>query len=151
MSIDFSKVTPEATFSVLDSTKIQMLSLTNFMAALGYEEVHDLHRGLIAFAQPAFASVGKARVSVNSAIRMHNELAEETHAMLHFSPYMEFKEFIAQESNVDSVIALFAGSCKIVQTVKATFSRKKGIMIQGHSVKFMTRKDERQYESMFGK
>ena len=150
MSIDLSKVTPEATFVALDSTKIQLQSLTNFMAALGYEEVHDIHRGLIAFAQPAFAVVGKARVSVNSAIRMHNELAEETHAMLHFAPYMEFKEFIAQESNVDSIVALFAGSCKIVETVKATFSRKKGVMIQGHSVKFMTRKDQAQYEPALG-
>lgn len=137
-------------FQPLDSTKIQLQSLTTFMAALGYEEVHDIHRGLIAFAQPAFAVVGKARVSVNSAIRMHNELAEESHAMLHFQPYVDFKEFIANEANVDAVVAMFAGSTKIVQTVKATFSRKKGIMIQGHSVKFMTRKDQAQYESAFG-
>lgn len=137
-------------FKPLNSEKIQMASLTQFMAALGYDEVHDTKRGLVAFSAPMFACVGKARVSVQSAIRMHNELAEENFAKLKFEPYVEFKEFIANEANVDELISIFAGSCKIVETVKACFNRKKGIMFQSQNVKFMTKKDQYQYTPALG-
>lgn len=137
-------------FQPLNSEKIQLESLINFMAALGYDQVEEPKRGLVAFSQPAFACVGKARVSVNSAIRMHNEMAEENFAKLKFEPYVEFKEFVANEANVDEIVSIFAGSCKIVETVKATFSRKNGLMFQSQNVKFMTRKDFHQYKAALG-
>lgn len=148
MTFDPSKVKPEAEFHPVDTTAIQEDSLTNFMAALGYEAVYGsgtMYNKLTGFYQPKFSRTGKARLSVNTAIRMHNELAEENFAKLKFTPYEEFKDFVANQDNVDELITLFAGTCKIVNFISATFSRKKGFVVHNHNVKFMSHRDRRQY------
>lgn len=140
-------------FEVRDTTQLQEDSLINFMAAIGYEPTYaaiEISKGyygerLNGFFQPKFFKTGKARVSVNTAIRMHNELAEETFAKLKFEPYVEFSKFVAEQDNVDEIIAVFAGTCKIVHTVKATYSKKKGLMINNHNVKFVTKRDKAHY------
>lgn len=135
-------------FEVRDTAQLQEDSLVNFMAAIGYEPTYTLvnmGERLSGFFQPNFYKIGKARVSVNTAIRMHNELAEETFAKLKFEPYVEFQKFVEQQDNIDEVIAVFAGTCKIVQTVKAVYSRKQGLIIHNHNVKFMTKRDKRHY------
>lgn len=148
MNIDLSKVKPEADFKPVDTTTIQEDSLTNFMAALGYDPVYgtgSMYEPLIGFYQPKFARIGRARISVNTAIRMHNELAEENFAKLKFTPYEEFKDFVSRQDNVDELISIFAGTCKIVNFISATFSRKKGFVVHNHNVKFMNHRDRRQY------
>lgn len=156
MTIDLSNITPEATFKPVDTTAIQEESLVNFMAAIGYEPTYkivNLGNGwtmkseqLSGFYQPKFARVGKARVSVNTAIRMHNEHAEECFAeIISFTPNQEFIDYVADYENVDKITALFAGTCKIVNFVSATYSKKKGFVVHNHNVKFMTKRDQRQY------
>lgn len=150
MNINFDNVKAEADFKPVDTTRIQEESLVNFMAAIGYEPVYTTLNQtswpqLVGFYQPKFARIGKARLSVNTAIRMHNELAEENYAKLKFTPYEEFKDFVARQDNVDELISIFAGTCKIVNFISATFSRKKGFVVHNHNVKFMTNRDRRQY------
>lgn len=134
-----------APFVPRDTSGIQEESLVNFMAATGYEPVYNNTFGLCGFFQPKFEAIGKSRISVTSAIRMHNETAEETFAKLKFTPYVEFKEFVSELGNVDDIITIFAGTCKIVETVNANYSRKKGLMFTKHNVKFMTHRDRRHY------
>jgi hypothetical protein len=135
-------------FKRVDTTDIQESSLVNFMAALGYEPTykHSGKRELLAgFFQPKFARVGKARLSVNTAIRLHNNLAEDTFAKVKSEPMIEFKKFVANEANADEIVALFAGTCKIVEFVNATYSNRNGFRVHKHDVKFMTNYDRRQY------
>jgi hypothetical protein len=149
MSVNLENVKPEMDFKPVDTSTIQEESLVNFAAALGYEPTYKLNNDgdelLCGFFQPKFYRVGKARISVNSAIRMHNEMAEENYAKLKFTPYEEFAKFVADQDNVDEIISIFAGTCKIVETVKANYSRKKGFMVHDHNVKFMSKRDKRQY------
>lgn len=148
MTIHLNNLQDITGFQPVDTTTIQEDSLTNFMAALGYEAVYGagtMYDKLTGFYQPKFRRTGKARLSVNTAIRMHNELAEENFAKLKFTPYEEFKDFVAKQDNVDELITLFAGTCKIVNFISATFSRKKGFVVHNHNVKFMSHRDRRQY------
>lgn len=133
-----------------DTTEIQEASLVNFMAAIGYEPVYKLTEKctdmLVGFFQPKFFPIGQARVSVNSAIKMHNESAEETFAeLISFTPNQEFIDFVSNYYNIDKITNLFAGTCKIVEQVKANYSRKKGFVVHDHNVKFMTRRDRKRY------
>lgn len=149
MSFNNSDMTATADFIPVDTTGIQEASLVEFMAAIGYEPTYKRVIGgeqLSGFFQPKFLRIGKARVGVNRAIRMHNELAEANFAKLvSFTPHKEFIDFIADQDNVDEIISLFAGTCKIVETIKANYSRKKGFIVHDHNVKFMTKRDRRHY------
>lgn len=140
-------------FKPVDTSAIQEESLVTFMAAIGYEPTYKLIAGshgygerLSGFFQPKFFRVGKARVSVNSAIKMHNDHAEETFAeLISFTPNQEFRDFIADYHNIDKITTLFAGTCKIVNFISATYSKKKGFLVHNHNVKFMTKRDRRHY------
>lgn len=143
-------------FKPVDTSAIQEESLVTFMAALGYEPTYKLVSGagmsfstgerLSGFFQPKFFRVGKARVSVNTAIRLHNEYAEESFAeLISFTPNQEFRDFIADYHNMDKITSLFAGTCKIVNFISATYSKKNGFIVHNHNVKFMTKRDQRHY------
>ncbi len=125
-----------------DTTEIQQESLINFMAASGYEPVYNDREMLVAFSQPRFAKTGKIRIGVNSAIRLHNESAEEVFVKLQFQPKQEFRDFCKKYENIDEIITLFAGTCKIVEFISANFSRKRGFHVHNHNVKFMTKRDQ---------
>jgi hypothetical protein len=135
-------------FKRVDTTDIQEASLVNFMAALGYEPTYR-HAGkreiLTGFFQPKYARIGKARLNLNTAIRLHNNLAEDTFAKVKSQPYEEFGTFVAKEANVDELVALFAGTCKIVETVKANGSNRNGFVVHDYNIKFMSQYERRQY------
>lgn len=147
MTIDFSTITPEAKFVPVDTTEIQEDSVVNFMAALGYEPVYsDLN--LVGFFQPKYFRIGKARISVNTAIRLHNNLSEEAFwKVKRTRTDIGFHEFLSKgDKQTDEIIAMFAGTCKIVKFVSATFNRKtKKFVVHNHNVKFMTNFDRRQH------
>lgn len=131
-----------------DTTEIQEQSLVDFMAAVGYEPTYlKIGKGerLSGFYQPNFARIGKARISVNTAIKMHNDLAEETFAKVKLEPYVDFRDFVKFQANVDELVAIFAGTCKIVQFISATYSKKKGFVVHNHMVKFSSKRDQRFY------
>lgn len=132
-----------------NTAELQEESLVNYAAAIGYEPVYN-ERGLCGFYQPNFEVVGKARRSVNSMIRMHNHDAEDVFAILQFTPYVEFNNYVKDNDNVDDLLTLFAGTCKIVEKVKAVYSNKKGLLITNHQVKFMTQRDRRFYRELIG-
>lgn len=129
-----------------NTLELQEISLVNFMAAKGYDPVYDSDH-LRGFFCNKFRAIGKQRISVLSAIRMHNEEAEEQFAMLKFTPYEEFQEFISKDSNVDQLNSIFAGTIKIFEKVKLSYGRKQGLILQSDNVKFMTRRDQAHYES----
>lgn len=140
-------------FTPVDSKAIQEESLVRFMAAVGYEPVYDEQDRLRSFFQPKFSRIGEARISINRAIIMHNSWAEETFAQLiHYGAYSKtgFKDFIQPWTNVDSLAILFAGTCKIVEQIKGCGSNKEGFKVHDHNIKFMTKRDKRQYGHMIG-
>lgn len=135
-------------FVPVDTTEIQKESVINFAAALGYEPVYTEQDDLVGFFQPKYARVGKARISVNTAIKMHNTLSEKafwdvktTRLDIGFHQYL-----FNSDKRTNDIIALFAGTCKIVKFASATFNRKtKKFVVHNHNVKFMTNFDRRQH------
>jgi hypothetical protein len=137
------------TFDKVSGTQeLQELSVVNFMAARGYEPLYDFNIGLAAFVQPRFASTGKRRVSVLSAIKMHNELAETTFENIRVEPNTSFQEYVIK--NEDAIIDLFAGTTKIVKRVKLSFSKKLGVQVQSDKVEFMSKRDFQHYRFFIG-
>lgn len=142
-------------FHPVDSKALQEESLVRFMAAVGYEPVYDEKDNLRSFFQPKFSKIGEARVSVNRAITMHNTWAELNFYELlahssRASDIPSFKEFIQPWRNLDNLAILFAGTCKIVEQIKGCGSNKEGFKVHDHNVKFMTKRDKRQYGYMVG-
>lgn len=130
---------------------IQEESVTNFLAALGYEPVYGVHGHLLRFSQPRFAKHGEAIVSVNRAIRLHNAAGEEAFAeLIAFTAPQELRDYIRYFKNYQTLMIAAAGATKIVEQVKASFSRKKGFVVHDHNIKFMTRRDQKRYAHCIG-
>lgn len=141
-------------FVPLSTTYIQEESVTNFMANLGYEPVYanigDIF-GLIRFTQPRFHKTGEINISVNRAIRLHNEAGEEAFAeLIAFTHNQELRDYLQDFKNYKTIITVSAGATKIVEQVKASWSRKKGFQVHDHNIKFMTNRDKRQYSHLIG-
>lgn len=138
-------------FKPQKTTYIQEESVTNFMAALGYEPVYGSHGHLVRFSQPRFAKHGEAIVSVNRAIKLHNAAGEEAFAeLIAFTAPQELRDYIRNFDNYRTIILAAAGATKIVEQVKASFSRKKGFVVHDHNIKFMTRRDQKRYAHCMG-
>ncbi len=140
----------EENFKVINSEEIQLESLVQFASALGYESCWSLEGKLQRFKQPRFRCIGKEYISVRNMIKLHNTAAEDIFEHLG-SVDMSFKEFLNTDFGEDLFTVLFAGSCKIVEVVKAQYSRKRGGFFLHptktiNMVKFMTKKDEAQYK-----
>jgi hypothetical protein len=130
----------------INTLELQEISLVNFMAAKGYDPIYDFEH-LRGFHCSKFRAIGVERISVLSAIRMHNEEAEEQFAMLKFTPYEEFQSFISNDDNVMQLNSIFAGTIKIFKRVKLSYGRKQGLILQSDNVEFMTKRDAAHYES----
>lgn len=138
-------------FKPQKTTYIQEESVTNFMAALGYEPVYGSQGHLVRFSQPRFAKHGEAIVSVNRAIKLHNAAGEEAFAeLIAFTAPQELRDYIRNFDNYRTIILAAAGATKIVEQVKASFSRKKGFVVHDHNIKFMTRRDQKRYAHCMG-
>lgn len=129
----------------INTLELQEISLVNFMGAKGYDPIYDSEH-LRGFRCDKFKAIGLQRISVLTAIRLHNEEAEENFAMLKFTPYEEFKDFISNDQNVMQLNSIFAGTIKIFERVKLSYSRKDGLILQSDNVKFMTKRDAAHYE-----
>lgn len=139
-------------FKLKETTYIQEESVTNFMAALGYEPVYGGFYGhLLRFSQPRFAKHGEAIVSVNRAIKLHNSAGEEAFAeLIAFTAPQELIDYLKYFENYQTLTRAAAGATKIVEQVKASFSRKKGFVVHDHNIKFMTRRDKKRYAHCMG-
>lgn len=139
-------------FEPKNTTYIQEESVTNFMAALGYEPVYGgFHGHLLRFSQPRFAKHGEAIVSVNRAIKLHNAAGEEAFAeLIAFTAPQELRDYLKNFKNYQTITLAAAGATKIVEQVKASHSRKRGIVVHDHNIKFMTRRDAKRYTHLMG-
>lgn len=139
----------ECDFTVVNSEEIQLESLVQFASGLGYESVWSVEGKLQRFKQPRFRCIGKEYISVRNMIKLHNTAAEDIFEHL-ASVDMSFKEFLNTEEGEDIITMLFAGSVKIVEKVKAQYSRKRGGFFLhdtpgNNMIRFMTKKDEKQF------
>ncbi len=139
----------EQDFTVVNTEDLQLQSLIAFGNALGYDAVSTPCGQLQRFKQPRFRCIGKEYISVRNMIKLHNTAAEDIFEHLG-SVNMSFKEFLNTEEGEDIVTMLFAGSVKIVEKVKAQYSRKRGGFFlhptkTNNMIRFMTKKDEAQY------
>lgn len=157
MSIDLSNITPEATVPAYIPEKtsyIQEESLTIFMASLGYEPVYGdfaTHHGLKRFTQPRFHKTGEINVSVNRAIKLHNDAGEEAFAeLIAFTPAIELRDYLRSFHNYRTLVTAGAGANKIIEQVKASWSHKRGFQVHDHNVKFMSSRDKRAYVNVIG-
>lgn len=129
---------------IAETQELQELSVVNYMAAKGYEPVYG-PRGLQSFFQPKFACIGKARVSFNSAVRQHNKEADAVYRGFTAISGVSYEDFICNPKNEAAMIALFAGTAKIVRKAKLVYSRKEGVKVQSHKIEFVTPRDARHY------
>lgn len=137
---------------VPQSTKaIQEESLTNFMAAVGYEPVYCKSKGLVRFSQPRFYKTGKVNIGINTAIRMHNEAGEEAFAeLIAFTAPQELRDYLRKYKNYETIMLASAGATKIIEQVKGSGSKRKGFLVHDDNIKFMTKRDERFFSRYIG-
>lgn len=141
----------EDTFDVIVETQeLQEMSVVNYMAAKGYEPVYKHDIGLASFRQPLFDHIGEGRISVGTAIRLHNNEAENTFDGFVIDPKETFHEFVADNVKYDQIVTLFAGTTKIVKKAKLVFSRKRGLEVQSHKIEFMTKRDRNHFGRILG-
>lgn len=128
-------------FETKDTSDIQIGSLIRYMAAIGYEPSFDHRDQLTGFYQPKFKEA--MRVSVNSAIQRHNTASAVAFNRIRITR-CSIIDYVEKYGD-DDFIELFAAACKIVQRVKMYHCRKKGVVIQNHNIKFMTKRDAYQH------
>ena len=131
----------EMGFTIQDTSAIQTESLVRFAAGIGYEAVFDTQDRLRSFRAPQFDKSGDGRVSVSTMITLHNQGPSEV--LQELRQYSEFRSFrsLMNSSSVDAnrmTAVLFAGTLKLVETIKGQGSRKEGLVIQSGMVKFVT-------------
>lgn len=125
-------LTAERNFVIADTTQIQTESLIRFAAGVGYEAMFDTQNRLRSFRAPQFDACGAGRLSVRTMIHMHNN-----------GPVVALEE-IKKIKTIDELYikghfdaaVLFAATLKLVKKVNGQGSRKEGLIIQGHMVKF---------------
>jgi hypothetical protein len=86
---------------------------------------------------------------------MHNNESEicynkVTNLILSSSSDYYYKDFISNRRNYMDIVSLFAGTCKIVEQVKGCGSKKRGLIIHDHTVKFMSNKYKQSYGHWIG-
>ena len=128
---------------------LQEESLIEYMAGIGYEALYNDKDQLIAFRQPRFDSSGCGKLSVNTAIKLHNREAYEVFDFIQRSG-VNFDKFLKFEGKAAShmLAALFAGSNRIVKNVKGQWSKKKGLIIQSNVIEFNTRAHYNAYKHL---
>ena len=136
------------TFEKVGNTyKLQVQSLIDFAAGLGYDPVFDTGGDLVSFVCPKARAVGEERVSVGKMIYQHNRLPGQALRKLQDGDKVSFPELVAKDE--DLLVALFAGYCRRVKKVKATFDKKHQLIeIQSHKVEFQTKRDRAQCEHL---
>jgi hypothetical protein len=115
----------EEEFNIVDTSKIQLASLKNFMSNLGYcyYAIDKL------FISDLWINRSRVAVGFNTAVLAHNGIFTETHGR-GFEPDTVFGDIpyaVWQEAQAD----------KVVHAVYLQKSYKKGILCTKHLVKFV--------------
>jgi len=115
----------EEEFEIVETSKIQLASLKNFMAAIGYQ-YYGIDK---VFVSDMWSNRSRVNISVRTAVLAHNGMFTETHGR-GFEPDAVFGDIpydVWQEAQAD----------KIVHNVYLQKSYKKGILCTKHLVKFV--------------
>lgn len=131
----------ENTFVVRDTTGLQTESLIRFAEGMGYDAVFDNQERLRSFSAPQFAKYGRGKVSVSTMITAHNNGPDDALAeVAQLAPKVDyfFADLMVNTDNGHRMMAmLFAGSLKLVDKVHGQGTRRNGLVVQRHQVKFM--------------
>lgn len=115
----------EEEFEVVDTSKLQLASLKNFMSVLGYQ-YYAIDK---VFVSNLWSNRSRVAVGFNTAVLAHNGMFTETHGR-GFEPDTVFGDIpytVWQEAQAD----------RIVHNVYLQKSYKRGILCTKHLVKFV--------------
>lgn len=115
----------EEEFEIVETSKIQLVSLKNFMSVLGYQ-YYGVDK---VFISDLWSNRSRVNVGFNTAVLAHNGMFTEAHGR-GFEPDTVFGDIpyaVWQEAQLD----------KIVHTVYLQKSYKRGILCTKHLVKFV--------------
>lgn len=116
-------------FEIVDTSKVQLASLKNFMSALGYQ-YYGVDK---VFISDLWSNRSRVNIGFNTAVLTHNGMFTETHGR-GFEPDTVFGDIpyaVWQEAQAD----------KIVHNVYLQKSYKRGILCTKHLVKFVHPED----------
>ena len=140
-------------FDVCNTEELQLESLVLFANGLGYDEVYDADGKLLRFRSDKYKASGEQYVSVRRMIKMHNQLPNTVWSHI-ATVNQDFSTFIDSPEGEHMINILFAGNCKIVETVKGMWSHEKGFFVypskSNMMVKFCTKKLKRIYGHWVG-
>jgi len=112
-------------FEIVDTSKVQLASLKNYMSILGYQ-YYAIDK---VFISDMWSNRSRVNVGFNTAVLAHNGMFTETHGR-GFEPDTVFGDIpyaVWQEAQAD----------KIVHTAYLQKSYKRGILCTKHLVKFV--------------
>lgn len=115
----------EEEFEIVDTSKVQLVSLKNYMSVLGYQ-YYAIDK---VFISDMWSNRSRVNVGFNTAVLAHNGMFTETHGR-GFEPDTVFGDIpyaVWQEAQAD----------KIVHAVYLQKSYKRGILCTKHLVKFV--------------
>ena len=108
----------------ITNTKVlQLQSVINFMHELAYEYLPV--SGV--FQSEAWVNRGRNEVSLSTAIKLHNAVYDEIHQRYFKEPF----------GDIPPDWYFSAKKAKIVHIAKLQHSKRKGLIVQGHMVKFV--------------
>ena len=122
------------TFKMQDTTTLQTESLLSFMDCLSFSPVHDKDGKLRSFRAEQYDSTGCGRISVSSALKMHNNQTDDVFEFI--KTVKSVKDLMNLPDNLGYIMVsmLHANAHKLVRRVKGQFCRKRGLVIQGHMI-----------------
>lgn len=109
--------------STVNTKVLQLQSVINYMNELGYEYLPVS----AVFQSELWSNRGRQEVRLSTAIKLHNGEHNEIHGKYFKEPFLD----IPHEWFVS------ANSAKIVYTAKLQHSKRKGLIVQSHVVKFV--------------
>ena len=115
----------EEEFEIVDTSKLQLASLKNFMAVIGYQ-YYAIDK---VFISDLWINRSRVNVGLNTAVLAHNGAFTETHGR-GFEPDTVF-------GNIPYAVWQEAQADKIVHNVYLQKSYKRGILCTKHLVKFV--------------
>lgn len=118
-------------FKPTDSGKLQLESVIRYMKALGYVYFAPTY----SFSSGLWMNRGRAYVSLKTAIDLHNGVYTENHGYYFDYPF----------DGIPHEMFAAAQQAKIVHVAKLQHSRKKGIIVQNHNVKFVEPEEVKMY------
>ena len=109
--------------NTVNTKVLQLQSVINFLGELGYEYLPASS----VFQSDLWSNRGRQEVRLSTAIKLHNGEYNEIHGKYFKEPFMDFpcEWFVS------------ANSAKIVYTAKLQHSKRKGLIVQSHVVKFV--------------